>query len=146
MRYGGSLPTHSHPRRWVVIICGYAHGGSRERNDPPRGSEVALVFPRGLFPVESCGRVCPYTLVSAQFYSYLQSVGLPPANTAPIDGDQGPKGNRRALGDVPAHTSLSLSLLCKGCQGRWEAGSVLLGGFTWSPRTTDLQAAKEILK
>lgn len=28
----------------------------------------------------------------------------------------------------------------------WEAGSAFPAGFTWSPRTTDLQAAKEIVK
>ena len=58
---------------------------------------------------------------------------------------QTPPGNSKSAG---GHLYMHISpfLLCTWCQGGWETGSVLLAGFTWSPRTTDLQAAKEIVK
>lgn len=134
------------PARGIIIVCGYKPGGSRERSNPPRGSEVALVFPLPLFTMESCGRGRLYTLVSVQLYSCVVW-DRPPGNTTSTDKDQGPKsllGTEERWGTSPS-THPTLSPL-PGCQGGWEAGAVLLGGLTWSPRTTDLQAAKEIVK
>lgn len=122
-----------------------ARGLEREKQ-PTQGLGGALVFLLPLFTMESCGRGRLYTLVSVQLYSCVVW-DQPPGNTTLTEKDQGPKsllGTEERWGTSPS-THPSLSPL-PGCQGGWEAGAVLLGGLTWSPRTTDLQAAKEIVK